>query len=50
MIPIGGLITNNTMNEGEALAAVRLISPKLVILLTKELFGTVLYSIQMGLV
>lgn len=31
MIPIGGRIAKNTMNEDEALAAVRLISPKLVI-------------------
>jgi L-ascorbate metabolism protein UlaG (beta-lactamase superfamily) len=31
MIPIGGRIAKNTMNEDEALEAVRLISPKLVI-------------------
>ena len=31
MIPIGGRIAKNTMNEDEALAAVRRISPKLVI-------------------
>ena len=31
MIPIGGRILKNTMNEDEALEAVRLISPKLVI-------------------
>jgi L-ascorbate metabolism protein UlaG (beta-lactamase superfamily) len=31
MIPIGGRIAKNTMNEAEALEAVQLISPKLVI-------------------
>ncbi len=31
MIPIGGRIAKNTMNEDEALEAIRLMSPKLVI-------------------